>query len=63
MSESTREWLSPAEAAKHLAVSPHTVKKWRQRGVGPPFHRYSRGLRLYVRYDKGELDAWQSRND
>lgn len=49
------EWLSPAEAAHHLGVSPSTLARKRIEGNGPPFKRPTPRL---VRYSRAELDSW-----
>ena len=51
-----QQWLSPAETAEHIGVSPKTLESWRSRGAGPPFVRV--GSR--VRYRPTDLDMWGS---
>ena len=51
---SVREWMTPADAAEYLAVSPRTLQHWRTRKVGPPFHKVEKT----IRYHKAEIDLW-----
>jgi hypothetical protein len=48
-------WPTTEQAADHLGTTPDTLKCWRSRGTGPPFHRANGRL---VRYQHRELDAW-----
>ena len=47
---------STKEAAKYLACSPHTLDKWRKKGIGPTYTLYNGNSR--VRYLKRDLDAF-----
>jgi len=47
--------LTVEDAAAHLKISKHTLKRWRVTGEGPPFIKY--GPRL-VRYLVSALDEW-----
>jgi excisionase family DNA binding protein len=49
------EQMDTHEAAKYLAVSVPTLKRWRQRNEGPPFLRV--GPRA-IRYVKEDIDSW-----
>lgn len=53
--DASAHWLTPAEAAHHLGMSPATLARKRVEGSGPPFHRPSR---RFVRYSRLELDTW-----
>ncbi|PVD04520.1 hypothetical protein DBP12_03600 [Streptomyces sp. CS014] len=50
--------MTTAEAAKHLKVSPLTLKKWRHEKRGPNYAQRSKGRQ--VRYRREDLDAWIS---
>jgi len=52
-------YVSPEEAAKYLSMSPWTLLRWRQIGVGP---KYSRLLGRSIRYRKSDLDQWMREN-
>lgn len=54
-SDNMREFLTPAEAAAHLAISKRTLEGFRIRGGGPTFRRM--GTKL-VRYHRDDLAAW-----
>ncbi|MDV3455867.1 helix-turn-helix domain-containing protein [Sphingomonas sp. HF-S4] len=47
-------FLTAAQAALYLGLSPRTLEKLRTRGGGPRFRKHAR----YVRYHIDELDAW-----
>lgn len=49
------EFIDDRRVATLLDVKPGTVRSWRQRGGGPPFHRVGRRL---VRYRRSEVVAW-----
>jgi excisionase family DNA binding protein len=49
-------WLTTAEAASYLKLSPKTLEKMRALGQGPRWHRPDDGRT--VRYDIADLDAW-----
>ena len=53
----TVPFLSTAEAAAHLGLTPRTLASWREKSInrGPRFYRV--GLRK-VGYDAADLDAW-----
>lgn len=48
-------WLDTVEAALYLGKEPGTLKGWRSKGEGPPFHVVSR---QFIRYHIDELDAF-----
>lgn len=51
----THQFLDEIRAAARIGgVQPATMRKWRQRRQGPPYHRRGR----LVRYRSDELDAW-----
>lgn len=57
MERRTDQTLTPADAARYLGISPHTLAASRlnpPRTDGPPFVRYTRS----VRYRVADLDAW-----
>lgn len=48
-------FLTPDEAANHLALSKRTLENFRIRGGGPRFHKFGRKV---VRYHYDDLAAW-----
>lgn len=46
--------LDEKEVARLLSNSPRTLQAWRQRGVGPPYHKLEYG----IRYKFGYLVRW-----
>lgn len=53
--DAARAYLTPDEAAAHLAVSKRTLEGFRIRGGGPRFHKFGRKM---VRYHRDDLAAW-----
>jgi excisionase family DNA binding protein len=51
------EFLTEAELAALLKVTPRTVKRWRAEGTGPSWIRVGRG----IRYRRRDVDAWLER--
>ncbi len=49
--------LKVQELADRMSISPHTLKKWRMQGWGPPYKRL-RGDRGEIRYCESKVDAW-----
>ena len=47
-----------ADAARLLGVQPGTLKIWRYRGTGPPYHRIGSGSTSPVAYRVSDLMAW-----
>lgn len=47
-------WLTGAEAARRLRLSPSTLANWRAAGTGPAFCRIGRA----VRYDAAEIEQF-----
>jgi len=52
------EFLSNAQAALLLGISPQTLRVWRWRGVGPPYTRLGDTRRARVRFRKAEVENW-----
>lgn len=50
-----RKYLREPEAAHRIGLAPTTLKRWRARRVGPPYHVISRGA---VVYSTADLDRW-----
>lgn len=50
-------YLTSAEVAQTLAVSPQALSYWRAKNVGPPSHK----LVGSVRYPRAEFEAWLAR--
>jgi len=48
-------WLDCENAGAYLGCAPGTLKTWRARGEGPPYHVINGKL---VRYHRDELDAF-----
>lgn len=55
LNRDTSPWLTTEGAAAYIGSTRNTLKTYRARGKGPPFHRVSGRL---VRYRRDELDAW-----
>jgi excisionase family DNA binding protein len=53
--DQTTIWLTPDEAAKHLAVKTSTLRQWRYIGSGPAYSKINARL---VRYRAEDLDRW-----
>lgn len=51
-------FLTEAEAAEVIRVSPRTMRRWRTEGIGPPVAGYAGRRALYRR---SELLAWLTR--
>jgi len=50
-----REWLAPPTVAELLKVTTLTLKRWRMRGIGPPFTKFGPSAQSRVRYSAAEL--------
>lgn len=48
-------WLETEEAAKYLGKQPGTLRGWRSKGEGPPFHVVNH---KFVRYHVDDLDRY-----
>lgn len=48
-------WLDSEGAGEYLGCTPATLKTWRARGEGPPYHVLNGKL---VRYHRDDLDAF-----
>jgi excisionase family DNA binding protein len=53
---SSEPWITTADAARHLRVTPEWLTDCVRRGVGPPSHKIPNGREYRWRYS--ELDAW-----
>lgn len=51
-------WLTPAETSRWIEVSEVTLRRWRQTGTGPTWHRH--GPRL-IRYERVAVREWLSK--
>jgi hypothetical protein len=51
-------FLSTAQAAAYLGISPRSLKTLRTKGEGPAFRRHCR----YIQYHIDDLDAWSSKS-
>lgn len=51
-----KNFLSTAEAADMLGVSPATLHKWRATDTGPRFYKFNRS----VFYKREDIEAWIS---
>ena len=56
MGSARRQWVTSATIAEELEISPHTLRSWRSRGVGPPYYR----LEGVIRYDREEVETWRN---
>ncbi len=54
-----QEWLTVAEAAKHLKIKPRTASEWARQGRIPA-HKLSGHQRCTWRFLRHELDAMLS---
>jgi excisionase family DNA binding protein len=54
MDESPR-MLNRQEAADFLGVTPQTMLRWDNKGIGPKFYRLGKRI---IRYKKSDLMAW-----
>jgi predicted DNA-binding transcriptional regulator AlpA len=52
--EMNDKMLTDEEVSKFLAVSINTVRSWRRKKVGPPWHKVQRS----VRYRESEIIEW-----
>lgn len=55
MDGNEQDYLSEPKAARIGAISPHTLRKWRQTGDGPPFIRVSARC---IRYRRDDFLHW-----
>ena len=51
------DFVSAAEAARILGVSPKTIDNWRWKGQGPRYHKIGRRLIRYHRADLAKFAA------
>ena len=58
-----QEFMTPADLATYLAVTPRQVDSWRQAGIGPPFVKLHEGRRGTVRYRRSTVDAWAAERE
>ena len=47
-------FVTTEEAARFLALSPHSLECYRAKGTGPAFYKFGKA----VRYAVADLDAW-----
>lgn len=52
------KWLPTSEAASHVRLQPQTLRRWRQRGGGPPYLRLGDGPSARCVYALSALEAW-----
>jgi hypothetical protein len=50
-------FVTTQEAARFLALSPHSLECYRAKGTGPAFYKFGKA----VRYAVNDLDAWTAR--
>lgn len=53
--KSSAEWVSDVEAARIIGVSAASLRRWRQRRMGPPYRKVGGHL---VRYRRSDLEHW-----
>jgi hypothetical protein len=58
MIEKMPQLVDQKVAAEMLAVTPHTMERWRYEGVGPEYIKIGSGRRGIVRYDVRVLLAF-----
>jgi hypothetical protein len=54
-------FLTTAEAARVVRLSPRTLERHRVQGTGPCFLKVGPGLRARVLYDPADLQRWIDR--
>ncbi len=54
------EYLTPAETAKLVKVSPRTLANWRWQGIGPEFTKLTPGRGGRVRYNRRSVERYLS---
>jgi len=55
---SSGEWLNTKKAAKYLRVSPHTLRTYRTKDIGPAYIRHPKGAWAYYRLS--DLAEWRA---
>jgi hypothetical protein len=55
------EFLTPAETASLLKVTPQTLANWRYKKTGPHFTKLSPGRGGRIRYRRREIEQWLAR--
>jgi predicted DNA-binding transcriptional regulator AlpA len=50
--------LTREQAAKLLAIEPHTLACWRSEGRGPSAIKFGSGRSAAVRYRRSEIERW-----
>ena len=53
--------MTAEQAAEFLGFSPHTLRDWRLRRVGPRFYRQGIGRRAAVMYRRADLVTFQKK--
>ena len=57
-----KRYINETAAAEYLGNSVHTLRSWRQKGIGPPFIRHGHGKKSgNIRYDIERLDAFMDK--
>lgn len=51
-------WLTPAEAADRLRVTPATLRRWRRDDSGPAYRKDPGGTNSRVWYSVDALASW-----
>lgn len=51
------ELLTPAGVAQILKVTPETLRRWREKGEGPPFEQFTDRI---IRYSSEGLEGWRA---
>ena len=52
------DYITTAQAAEYLSLSPKTLERYRVDGNGPPFHKLGNGKRSRVLYKMVDLETW-----
>jgi len=50
--------LDQKAAAGRLKTSVRTLERWRVMGEGPPYVKFTSGLRSSIRYREIDIEAW-----
>lgn len=53
-----KKLITQTEAARYLGVHRRTLRRWIDRGVGPPRYRVATGLK----FSRADLDTWLRQN-
>lgn len=55
-----KELMTTNEAAEYLGVTPHTLRVWRTKDVGPPYLKMGDAKQARVRYERRNVVEWRN---